>query len=148
MLDLKNIHVGSLVKLCIEERKINEVRICKFLKCSGKELESIFLQKSLEAEVLLKLSILLEYDFFRIYSQYLILYAPQKGMKYNHSGNEKTILPKYRKNIYTKEVVDFILEQIESGKKTKAEVIKEYRIPKTTLYKWQNKYVQLKNSMK
>ncbi|AZA77306.1 hypothetical protein EG347_07200 [Chryseobacterium sp. G0186] len=82
----------------------------------------------------------MEYDFFRMYSQYLILYAPQSGLNYNNSENKKSVLPQYRKNIYTRELVDFILEQIENGVKTKTQIIEEYRIPKTTLYKWLNKY--------
>lgn len=49
-------------------------------------------------------------------------------------------LPTFRKNIYTKEVIDFILELIETGEKTKAQVIQEYNIPKSTLHKWIYKY--------
>lgn len=45
-------------------------------------------------------------------------------------------MPHFRKNIYTKEVINFMLEMIETGKKTKSQVISEYNIPKTTLYKW------------
>jgi len=95
---------------------------------------------SLDSDHLLKWSKLLEYDFFRIYSQHLILYSPQSSSKSNHSKLEKTSLPQFRKNIYTKEIIDFIIELIETKKKTKTQVIKEYKIPKTTLYKWIAKY--------
>lgn len=54
--------------------------------------------------------------------------------------NEKTSLPRFRKNIYTKEVIDFILELVNVGEKTKRQIIEEYCIPKTTLYKWISKY--------
>jgi DNA invertase Pin-like site-specific DNA recombinase len=37
-------------------------------------------------------------------------------------------------------VVDFILELINTGEKTSVQITEEYRIPKTTLYKWLNKY--------
>ena len=52
----------------------------------------------------------------------------------------KTSAPQFRKNIYTKEVIDFILEQISTEEMTKNQVIERYRIPKTTLYKWISKY--------
>ncbi|MBB6330096.1 putative house-cleaning noncanonical NTP pyrophosphatase (MazG superfamily) [Chryseobacterium sediminis] len=141
ILDLKNIHIGSLIKQRIEEININVLRICKFLKCTEDELNSMLSEKSLDSEIILKLSTLLEYDFFRLYSQYLILYAPQT---ISIDPEKKTSLPQYRKNIYTKEMVDFILEQIENGSKTQMQIVKEYRIPRSTLYKWVNKYAQSK----
>lgn len=144
--DLKNIHIGSLISLRIEECKMEVFRICNFLKCTKDELNSMLLKKDLDTEILLKFSILLEYDFFRLYSQYLILYAPPARADYIRNENTKSKLPQYRKNIYTRELVDFILEQIEDGNKTKVQIIEEYRIPKSTLYKWQNKYQQAKKA--
>ena len=84
--------------------------------------------KSLDTEVLLRWSKLLEYDFFRIYSQHLILYAPPSAGK--EKGNKKSNLPRFRKNIYTKEVIDFILDMIKTGEKTKIQVMEEYNILK------------------
>ncbi|MDR6404059.1 MULTISPECIES: hypothetical protein [Chryseobacterium] len=54
----------------------------------------------------------MEYDFFRIYSQHLILFAPQANIAYNRrSGIKKeSELPGFRKNIYTIEIINFILE--------------------------------------
>ncbi|BAP30991.1 uncharacterized protein CHSO_1954 [Chryseobacterium sp. StRB126] len=141
--DFKNIHIGDLISKRVEEKAFDSVRVCNFLKCTDKEWEVIQSQKSLDTNILLRLSTLLEYDFFRLYSQYLILYAPQ-GSNYNKAGDKKSSLPYYRKNIYTKEIVDFILEQLENGIKTKLQIIEEYRIPKSTLYKWINKYNNLK----
>lgn len=101
----------------------------------------MYSSQSLDAEILLKWCKLLEYDFFRIYSQHLILYAPPAANeKIEQQKDKKTNLPQFRKNIYTKEVIDFILELIANGEKTKKQVIEEYRIPKTTLYKWISKY--------
>lgn len=95
--------------------------------------------QSLEAQLILKWSKLLEYDFFRYYSQHLILYSP-KSVENKIIKPEKSELPIFRKSIYTKEVIDFILELIQTGEKTKAQIMKDYRIPKTTLYKWIQKY--------
>jgi len=92
----------------------------------------MYQQKNLDTETLMRWSKLLEYDFFRIYSQHLILYAPPAAQ---HKAG-KTNLPMFRKNIYTKEIIHFILEQINTGEMAKIDVIKKYGIPKTTLYRW------------
>ncbi|UWX62063.1 transposase [Chryseobacterium oranimense] len=136
-MDLKEIYIGQLIKQRVSECDISITRISKFLQCSEEEIEKIYEKKSVEADVLLKLSKLLEYDFFRIYSQHLILYSPQASIKYNCA---KTQLPSFRKNIYTREIIEFILDLVETQQKSKAQIIQEYGIPKTTLYKWIAKY--------
>lgn len=134
-MNFKDIHIGTLINQKVEERGLEVSRICNFLACSEEEIEKMLKQKSLDTHMLLRWSKLLHYDFFRIYTQHLILYAPPSAIG-EQSGKIKSILPRFRKNIYTKEIIDFILEQIRTGKMDKKEVIKKYRIPKTTLYKW------------
>ncbi|CAH0205802.1 helix-turn-helix domain-containing protein [Chryseobacterium sp. Bi04] len=138
-MDFKNIHIGQLIQKRVLECEIDIVRICNFLKYSDEEVDTMYTLKSLDSELLLRWSKLLEYDFFRIYNQHLILYAPQISRNQSQVKKESE-LPKFRKNIYTKEIIDFIVNLIESGEKTRAQVIEEYRIPKTTLYKWLEKY--------
>ncbi|CAM3415423.1 Transposase [Empedobacter stercoris] len=113
-MNFKEIHIGTLINQLVTESGIEISRICNFLKCSEEELEKMYQAKSLDTEVLLRWSKLLEYDFFRIYSQHLILYAPPFAGK--EKGNKKSNLPRFRKNIYTKEVIDFILEQLKQEK--------------------------------
>ncbi|MBB6372167.1 transposase [Chryseobacterium shigense] len=138
-MNFKNIHIGILIAQRVTESKVKTLRICNFLKCSEEEILKMYQSKSLDAEIILKWSKLLEYDFFRLYTQHLILYSPQLATN-KAVQTAKSTLPTFRKNIYTKEVIDFILELIETGQKTKAQVIQEYSIPKTTLYKWIYKY--------
>lgn len=140
MQNLKDIHIGSFIKKRVTECNINMSRICNFLNCDEVLINEMYLSESLDSYYLLKWSKLLEYDFFRLYSQHLILYSPQASIQSNQSKIEKTSLPQFRKNIYTKEIVDFVIEMIDTKKKTKTQVIKEYKIPKTTLYKWIAKY--------
>ncbi|MGV0936116.1 transposase [Empedobacter falsenii] len=142
-MNFKKIHIGKMLKIAVTESGIEMSRICNFFKCKEKEVTEMYQAKSLDTEILLKWSKLLEYDFFRIYTQHLILYAPPVKQEENEN-NKKSSLPQFRKNIYTKEIIDFILEQISNGKMTKNEVIERYRIPKTTLYKWISKYSEIK----
>ena len=138
-MNFKEIHIGKMLKIAVTESGIAMSRICNFMKCEEEEVKQIYLQENLSTDILLKWSKLLEYDFFRIYSQHLILYAPVSADNEN-TKTQKTNLPQFRKNIYTKEIIDFILEQVSSGEMTKTQVMEKYKIPKTTLYKWISKY--------
>lgn len=137
-MNFKEINIGALVMQRVAEQEMGISRICNFFKYTEEEIENMYTQENLSTDILLKWSKLLEYDFFRLYSQHLILYAPPE--KQEKQNNKKTTLPQFRKNIYTKDVIDFILEQIRTGEMTKNEVMERYRIPKTTLYKWISKY--------
>lgn len=138
-MSFKNIHIGQMIQKRALESGIETSRICKFLKCSENELDTMYTLKSLDSEIILRWSKLLEYDFFRIYTQHLIWYSPAH-VKNRADINPESELPKFRKSIYTKEIIDFIINLIEKGEKTKAEIIAEYKIPKTTLFKWLAKY--------
>ncbi|MFP8892154.1 MULTISPECIES: transposase [Chryseobacterium] len=138
-MNFKKIYIGKMIKEKVIENEIDISRICNFFKFSVGEIEKMYEAQSLDCEILLQWSKLLEYDFFRIYSQHLILYSPSSKGKVK-TLTTKSSLPKFRKNIYTKEIIDFIIEQIEAGEITRNHVIERYRIPKTTLFKWINKY--------
>lgn len=136
----KEIHIGNLIKIRVNEADIDILRICNFFSLNAVEIENMYNQPSLDSEALLKWSKLLEYDFFRLYSQHLILYSPPSSLKQTKISGKKYSLPVFKKNIYTKEVIDFLVELVESGDKTIKQVIEDYRIPKSTLHKWINKY--------
>lgn len=136
--NVKKIHIGKLIHQKLNEKGIDMYRIEKFLKCSEEEIFSMYQKPSIDTEILLRWSKLLKYDFFRIYVQHIILFSPSEKSKTEAQETQK--LPSYRKNVYTKEIINFVLELLNSGLKTKTEITEEYKIPKTTLYKWIEKY--------
>lgn len=136
-MNFKNIHIGELIEGIVKESQMDIKRICKFLDTDEDEVKNMYLRDSLETNILLKWSKLLSYDFFRFYSQHLILYSPQVKTREMKSGTKAHL---FRKNIYTREIIDFILEQINTNVKTPKQVVDDYNIPKTTLYKWMSKY--------
>ncbi|KPH13835.1 hypothetical protein [Chryseobacterium sp. ERMR1:04] len=139
MKSFKNINVGNLIRQRVIESEMDISRLCNFFSCTEEEIEEMYESASLECSVLLKWSKLLEYDFFRIYSQHLILFSPPSNA-YSSDKEKTSSLPQFRKNIYTKEVIDFLIELIQSGEKNMNEVINQYGIPKTTLHRWTVKY--------
>lgn len=131
--NFKNIHIGKLIHLRVTESNIDLPRICNFMKCTEIEIYEMYTRESLSTDILLRWSKLLEYDFFRLYSQHLILYAPPSA---SIRESDASKLPRFRKNIYTREMIDFILELIGKQEKTKRQITDEYGIPYTTLCKW------------
>lgn len=136
-MNIKNIHIGSLVRSKVEEYQISIERISRFLNSTEDEVESMYHAKSMDTDVLLKWCKLLKFDFFRFYTGHLILYAPQARIDNVFTQKENTMV--FRKSIYTQEVKDFILDKIKTGKMTANDVVERYKIPKTTLYKWMKK---------
>lgn len=134
----KVINIGQIIKDLVEEKEIPMQRICNFLGRDEDFVEEIYKSASIDTDLLLRWSKLLEYDLFRIYSSHLILYAPPAAVK-SKKGNSKPKTPEFRKNIYTQEIKDFIIKRIKNNEMTQAEVIKEYSIPKTTLHRWLQK---------
>ncbi|WP_317126486.1 hypothetical protein [Chryseobacterium sp. G0162] len=112
-------------------------RIKSLFKLPEHEILNMYEEEELPTGLLLKWSKFLEYDFFRLYSQHLILYSLEKGSNKNQKSK---VLPNFRKKVYTQELIDFILDLLRTGVKTKQDIITDYRIPKATLHKWVLKY--------
>lgn len=94
----KEIHIGKFIKERVNELELSLERVCSFLKKDEEAVEKMFESKSLDTDLLLRCSKLLEYDFFRIYSSHLILYSPPSAV--DKSKNPKSDkIPYFRKNI-------------------------------------------------
>ncbi len=135
--NFRNIHIGKLINTRVIETNIDVSRICNFMDCTESEIREMYLQENLPTNILLRWSKLLEYDFFRLYSQHLILYAPPSASDKVKDGSK---LPKFRKSIYTREIINFVIELISTGEKTKRQIVDEYGIPHSTISKWVLKY--------
>lgn len=140
-MQFENIHIGERIKQKINESGISNSRICNFMKCGEKEILTMLNSEKMDSELLLKWSKLLEYDFFRMYSQHLILYTSAETLQnIQKKSSGQSLLPQFKKNIYTRETIDFILKLIHEEKKNNQEVRDRYNIPRSTLYQWLKKY--------
>ena len=138
-MNFKEIHIGELIRKIVKEDQLGPYKICSYLEISETELTKMYHSKSLDSELLLKWSKLIKYDLFRVYSQHLLFYAPTNNHQLT-SRKPDSEIPAFRKNIYTKEIIDFVLELIQNKTKTQAEITELYGIPKTTLHNWIKKY--------
>ncbi len=135
--NFKDIHIGAVILQVTREKNIDEERISKFLKKNLSEIKMMYESKDLSSDLLLLWSKLLEYDLFRLYSQHLLLYSSTYLGK---TKNTESKVPRFKKNIYTVEIIEFIVELFQNGEKTVNEIVKEYSIPKTTVVRWIQKY--------
>jgi hypothetical protein len=114
-MNFKHIHIGQMIKTRVEENNTDIERICNFC-CTEKDVHNMYEQQDLSTDILLKWSKLLEYDFFRLYSSTSYCMPLFLRLRKKEQEQGKAKLPRFRKNIYTKEVIDFILQRINSKK--------------------------------
>lgn len=66
------IHIGRLIKQKMEERHLTVVWLARHLSCSRTNIYKMFERYSIDTEVLMKLSTILDFDFFSFYSDELL----------------------------------------------------------------------------
>ncbi|CAA7197411.1 transposase [Chryseobacterium potabilaquae] len=143
--NFKHIHLGSLVEQRVQEKELHLSFLCRSFNCNGKQITDMYESETMNTEILLIWSKILQYDFFRIYSEHLILYSPQTRVSIKDSDHSSLKKKEggFRKNIYTRGIIEFILESLENGEKSHTEIIQEYGIPPSTLNKWLDKYKKI-----
>lgn len=144
MSEYKNIHIGSHIKEIAKLKELSISRACIFLKCSHKDIKNMYTKKSLDSDLLLRWCKLLEYNFFMFYHSHLQIYSPKSSLA-KLSPKEKHLTwssntYEFRKNLYSQEIINWILDKYHSGMLTPKDIMEKYQIPKTTLYRWIKKH--------
>lgn len=67
------IHIGSIIKEKFDERSLSVSWFASQLCCDRTNIYSIFKRESIDTSLLVKISIILNHDFFKYYSQDLEL---------------------------------------------------------------------------
>lgn len=137
---VRNIHIGEVIQKVLLEKgyTIESIRL-KF-GITLRSTMSMLNSESLDTLALLKWSKILKYDFFRLYSSHLMLHHGISNTLTNKSGNVKIDGIQIRKNVYTKELIQFVVNKVRNKEMATKQVISQYGIPKTTFYKWLQKY--------
>lgn len=63
------IHIGQQIRQKMEERKETVVWLAEHLSCSRTNVYKIFNKYSVDTEMLARISVILEFDFFSLYSE-------------------------------------------------------------------------------
>lgn len=63
------IHIGKQIRQKMEERQKTVVWLAKHLSCSRTNIYKIFEKHSVDTDILARISSVLEFDFFSLYSE-------------------------------------------------------------------------------
>jgi len=66
-MDLKNIHIGKIIKKKMVEKSMTIAELARRIDRERTTVYDIFRRKSLDTELLIKISDALEYDFHQVY---------------------------------------------------------------------------------
>lgn len=151
MLEYKNIHIGKHIKYIANRQKLSIPRACAFFKCNPRDILKVYSQKTIDTELLLRWCKLLDYNFFMFYHTHLQIYKPNASRaKLTEVVKGKEELYVFRRNLYSVEIIDWLMSELEKGHLSKNDILKKYNIPKTTLFRWIKKHniVPLSNEVK
>jgi transposase-like protein len=136
----KNIHIGNIIEDIVALKDIDRNRICNFFSCEDSYIDKMYASKSLDTDSLLRWCKLLDYNLFMYYHTHLQLYSPRSATAQVYDQETKPIGKySFKKNYYSPFIKDFLLEMINDGRMTIAEIQNKYQIPKTTIYRWKKK---------
>lgn len=76
---MKNIHIGDEIRKKVYERGMTITEFAKRIHRSREAVYSIFERPSINTDLLKTISLVLEYDFFMLYSDEKSACCPQKG---------------------------------------------------------------------
>lgn len=65
----KSMHIGQLIKQKVEERQKTVVWLARELSCCRSNVYKIYEKSSIDTDILLRLSCILDYDFFSLYTE-------------------------------------------------------------------------------
>lgn len=114
--------IGKHLKEVVEIKGVKMERILNFFHLTDEdEIMVMYEAKSLDTEVLLKWCKLLEYNFFLLYHNHLLLFssAASNARLKPKQINSQTKHLHLKKNIYTKEIKDFIIHLVVTEQMTK-----------------------------
>ena len=75
------VNIGEIIKQKLKERRKTVVWLAREMSCSRTNIYKIFEKSSIDTAELLRISSILEYDFFAVYSEQL---GGEKGKRHHH----------------------------------------------------------------
>jgi plasmid maintenance system antidote protein VapI len=73
----RQIIIGSLIKEKFKDSGLSISEFASLIACESRNIQKIFNKEHLSVDLLLKISEALKFDFFKIYSEYLLLEEKQ-----------------------------------------------------------------------
>ncbi len=96
---MQDIHIGTQIKSVLETKGISVTEFARRINKSRENIYSIFTRKSIDTSLLAKISEVLDYDFFRMYSSSYTIIED----KLQEVQEQNNILREYTAYLKTKE---------------------------------------------
>ena len=110
------IHIGNLIKKIVEEKGINKSEFARRINTTSQNVYGIFKRKSIDAELLKKISGVLGYNFFQYYLKESFAKVEGERVQYNS---------KKKKNNQEVKTVSELTGELALCEKQLSEAIKE-----------------------
>jgi hypothetical protein len=96
---MEEIHIGQQIKIVFETKGISVTEFARRINKSRENMYSIFSRKTIDSGLLLAISRVLEFDFFKLYSKnnYVLLEEVQKLREENQILKDYTTLLREQK---------------------------------------------------
>lgn len=75
-----SIHIGKEIEKIVREQRMTVVDLSRELGCNRTKVYRIFDAPTIDSGILARLSIILEFDFFKLYSEELALKLSENGL--------------------------------------------------------------------
>ena len=95
-MNIKDIHIGKIIKEKLEEKSISIAKFACGINRDRTTVYNIFKQKSIDIELLIKISEILDYDF--IHQVYFPDIFPKTQITIEVAGNDIRVLRKITDN--------------------------------------------------
>ena len=76
-------HIGNLIRQKVREQNKTSVWLAEQLSCSRTNVYKLYDKKSIDTDILFRISSILKFDFFSIYSEEVL----QKGLSHGTKQN-------------------------------------------------------------
>lgn len=128
-----NIHIGQKIKARAGELRIGPTELGKLINTSKQNIYGIFKRKSIDTELLYKISQVLNYDFFQLYSP----------IETELLTTAKAILLKGKKSLPIKTIIK-LLKALEDCKKENEKLKKDFAVKEVGYLKKINELLERK----
>jgi hypothetical protein len=112
-----DLHIGELIKDKLKEQQISVIKFASLINTTRENVYGIFKRKSIDTDMLIKISITLKYNFFLDISDTTNNYLNIPNNYFNSSNNTEVLIKEFdfitRENALLKELIRLLKDKYE-----------------------------------
>ena len=112
-----DLHIGKLIKDKLQEQQVSVIKFASKINTTRENVYGIFKRKSIDTEMLIKISIALQFNFFTIISDSTNTYLNKPDNALNNEVSKSNIIKEYdfiiRENALLKDLIRLLKDKYE-----------------------------------